>query len=110
MEDRSELNPEKSGQSEYQQQIKRVLNRIAAWHPRPVHCISETAMTVAATQEASEFKANRDLIHAVFEMLQDRGFVVRESGVWRFRRPFTQANADDLSRWDGLFMAGRAGR
>jgi hypothetical protein len=106
LEDHSELNPRKTGESEYQQRFRAVLDHIAAWQPRPVHCVSETAMTVAATREAGDFKTNRDLIHAAFEMLQDRGFVVRESGVWRFTRPFTQANADDLSQWDGLFMPG----
>ena len=96
-----ELDRRKPGQSEY---LKAVLDRIAAWHPRPVHCVSETAMTVSVTRETSEFKANRDVIHAAFEMLNDRGFVTRESGVWRFTRPFTQAHADELSQWDGFFM------
>jgi hypothetical protein len=39
-------------------------------------------------------------------VLQDRGFVVRESGVWRFTRPFRQEHADELIGWDGLWMPG----
>ena len=72
-------------------------------------------MTIAATQTAGDFKANRDVIHASFEILQDRGFVVRQSGVWCFTRPFRDVHADELIGWDGLWMSGpdlsrRAGR
>ena len=107
MNDRTEMSPEKPGElSEYQRQIKAVLDRIAAWKPRPVHVVSETAMTVAMTRDAGDFKRNRDLVHACFEIMQDRGFVIRESGCWRFTRAFLQEHADELSMWDGLFMPG----
>lgn len=103
----SDTSPRKSGaMSEYRQAVKAVLDQLAEWQPRPGHCCSETAMTIAATREAGDYKANRDVIHATFEVLQDRGYVVRESGVWRFTFPFRQNHADELSNWNGFWMPG----
>jgi len=107
LEGRPTMCPSKSRLSEYQTNVKAVLDRIAAWKPTPGHHVSTTAMTIAATHESGDFKTNRDVIHAVFELLQDRHFVVRTNGCWRFTRAFRQEHADELIAWDGLWTPTR---
>jgi len=90
----------------FQSEIKMALDNIAALKPEPWLVVSETALVVAHTK-GLETKACRDTYRTCFELLGDAGYVVRESNCFRFRKPFTRADAVALLNWSGAYKIER---
>jgi hypothetical protein len=102
----TDYQPDGSALSLFQSEIKTALENIAALKPEPWHVVSETALVIAHTK-GLETKACRDTYRTAFELLSDAGYVVRESNCFRFRKPFTRADAAELLTWSGTYKLER---
>jgi hypothetical protein len=92
--------------SRYLKDVRIALTNIADLRPTSNSVLSETALVVASVGEAGP-KACRDVYRAAFDLLLDTKYVVRESSLWRFKRPFTNKDVDELLNWTGMSIIDR---
>lgn len=92
--------------SRYLQDVRIALTNIASLKPTTNCVLSETSLVVASVGAAGP-KACRDVYRAAFDLMLDARYVVRESSLWRFKRPFTIGDVDELLSWTGMSVIER---
>jgi len=93
--------------SRYFEDVRIALTNVANLKPTTNCIVSETALVLSSVGEAGP-KACRDVYRSAFDLLVDARYVVRESSLWRFKRPFTLSNVDELLSWTGMSVIERS--